>query len=450
MFFQMSIFLKGYSCQGAFDVHKISGSSFFCLVALLSMLQYPGYSQEAFAYPFFKGTVSGTQEGLDFNAILGGAFSDRFIDASGSLSFLDNDKSESLVVDALWLELNYERLLYLKFGYFPELTSVSSIFPLLNVFQAPLFSDIVRWGGSFYPLSTMLAQLKIVHGAYSIKASVNPFEPAWTVISMDDYFFPTKQIPQSLDFGTYLGTYALHEARIEEPSWSWFDLAEVPEFSLEVAWQGLSFDVRILYFNGVDRTVSLEPNIVPNTYPFATYDFTLIPRRSSLSMLGASISVPLHELTLYSELTHTWNTLLISKTSRIAGTSIVFLPVSVDSLDISGGVLWSMPWLPIRIMAEGRYAWLTRTSEDLEPSSLGRAVSMGIDWSLFSDFFTLTPLFIVSLKDGSQAYSAKAMFAFNSGFKIWFLYMQCNGDAESELGQYRGAPIIRVGVEWSI
>ena len=429
---------------------RTPGSGFICLVVLLCKVCWCGDAQEIHAYPFFKGTVSGTLETLDNKALFGGTFSGNFIEASGSISFLENDQSHSVVAHSLWVEVNHQRRLFIKAGYFPEQASAAAFFPLLNFFQATLFSDTIRWGGSFYPDSTTLAQVKFAHGPFSFKASINPFESAWTVIDLDDPFFPDRQIPQKLNFGAYLGTYTLNKTNIAEPEWSWFMLRETPEYSLEAAWQGVNLDARIIYFNGLDRSISLEPNIVLNTYPYATYDFSLVPRRSSISVLGAAVSLPIQDLTLYGEASHTWNQLLSSKTRKLAGTRIVYPPASADSIDAAVGALWSLPWLPLRLVAEGRYAWLTRAAGDLEAPTLSRAASMALEASFFSGALTATPLFIVSLKDGSRAYSAKAAYAFESGFKLWFLWMQCQGDPDSELGQYSGSPILRLGVDWAM
>jgi len=423
----------------------------FCILSLLWLaIQQGGYTQEAYVFPFFKGSVSGNLETLDFNAIAGGTLLGNAVELTGSFSFLEKDKVDSLSATSLWVEFNYERRMFLKLGYFPEQASILSFFPLLNVFQPAIFSDTVRWGGTNYPASTTLTQIKYVQGALSILANFNPFEPEWTVFALDDPFFPDDQIPQEVNLGSFLGTYTLNQAQVEDPEWLWFDVRNIPEYSLEAKWQGSLLDARVLYYYGDDRQVSLEPNIILNTYPFATYDFILIPRRSTLSVLGAGMAIPLNEITLYSEIAYTWNKLLVSKNRKLSGTAIVFPTISVDLLEVSGGGIWSMPWIPVRIIAESRYAWLTRTSEDLELPALTRAASLAMESSLFSGIITLTPVVAISLLDGSQAYSAKASWSFENGFKLWCLWMQCNGAQDSELGQYREVPIIRIGIDWAL
>jgi hypothetical protein len=153
---------------------------------------------------------------------------------------------------------------------------------------------------------------------------------------------------------------------------------------------------------------------------------------------------------LYAEASHTWNQLLGSKTRKFVGTAIAYPPIGVDSLDLTGGAIWALPWFQARLIAEGRYAWLTRAPKESDAPTLSRAASAALEGSFFSGVLTVTPLLMVSLKDGSRAYSAKASYAFEAGFKLWFLWMQCHGDTDSELGQYRSFPIFRLGIDWAM
>jgi len=407
-------------------------------------------AQESFSYPFFKGTVSGNLEELAVNAVTGGLFSNSFLETSASLCFLNEGQSGAVRLDVAWAEYNHSWQWYLKLGYFPEQASVATIFPLLDVFQARLFSDAVRWGGAVVPDSNTLAQFRYVCGSFSFKANCNPFEPEWSVMRIDDHFFPNDIIPLELDLGSFLGIYTLNGLDLAAPDWSSFDIRPIPEFSLEAAWQGSTLDARLLYFQGADRSVALQPFISLNTYPYATYDFLLVPIRSDVSILGASMTLPVKEFTFFTEIAYTWNDLLISGTRKVVDLAITYPAMSVDHVEISSGTMWSMPWLPIRFVAEGRFAWLTRADEDLDLETLSRAASMALEWTMFSEALVLSPLALVSLKDGSQAYSVKATWSVHPGFKIWALWMQSNGDQDSELGRYREADNLRLGVDWAM
>ncbi len=441
---------KVYSRPGVCDLRlaKLTGMVLFIFLPAITPLLVT--AQESFSYPFFKGSVSGNLEELAVNAVAGGMFSNSFLKASASLGFLNEGQSGAVRLDAAWAEYNHSWQWYFKLGYFSEQASAATIFPLLDVFQARLFSDTVRWGGAVVPDSNTLAQFRFVRGAFSFKANCNPFEPQWSVMRIDDHFFPSDIIPLELDLGSFLGIYTLNDLDLEAPDWSSFDIRPIPEFSLEASWQGSALDARLIYFQGADRSVALQPFISLNTYPYATYDFSLVPIRSDVSILGASMTLPVKEFTFFTEIAYTWNDLLISGTRKIVDLKMTFPAVSVDHVEISSGTMWSMPWLPIRFVAEGRYAWLTRADEDLDLETLSRAASMAMEWTMFSEALVLSPLALVSLKDGSQAYSVKATWSVHTGFKIWALWMHCNGDPGSELGRYRESDILRLGVDWAM
>jgi hypothetical protein len=405
-------------------------------------------------YPFFSGMASGDASGVDFDARLGFHAANPELEAVASMRFLSLGSHKAFEVGEIWTEINYKRAGFVKIGYFPETASVATVFPLLNVFQSSLFSDLFRSGGKAPAVSTAFAQFRLALGPFSFKASAAPFEPAWTVIGLDDPFFPRNDIPTELDLGPFLGTYTLYETEILDTGFDADAIRVAPEICLEAAWQNSVFDARLLYFHGFDRNVTLAPTLTLNINPFATYDLDFTPLRTEISVLGANTAVPLKDITLYAETSFRWNSLLLSGERRITGLAATVDAISVNRFSGLAGFLWNLPWgnelFRVRAVGEARVDWNFRKGIPVEAPSMSRIGSLGAEIGLFSERLILSPMFLASLQDGSWACMGKLEWSLRDEFKLWLIGCVFNGKPDSDFGDYSALRVLKAGVAWSI
>lgn len=420
----------------------------YLIILLIAIAQPLADAQDWYAYPYTHGTISATDTDSDMHAYLGGKLESSFMQSKASLRFLSQNNKAALWPGEVWTEFNINYQWFLKFGYFPEQNSIMTVFPLLNVFQSTIFSNVLSWGGKNYPDSTTLLTFGFIHNELSLKLLINPFEAEWNYTDTDDLFFPHHTIPQTQTFGA--AEYTLHETSVEQAAWKWFDLKKIPEMALEARWQGYPIDSRLQIFYGTDRATLLQPVIELNTYPFRSYSFLLRPKHGNILQIGGNVAIPLNDVSIYLESAIQLNALNLGSTLKIEDSQLVYPLIHQHVLKISGGGLWMLPRLPIRFLAEIYYNWILYSEETKTLGTLSRAAVAATDISLFNDAIVITPMVLISLKDASQMYSLRASWRLRDEFSFWLAGLQCNGPDNSELGPYRHTIYWRIGLEWSL
>ncbi len=418
------------------------GLFIICLASLSAEVDPP--------YAFFSGIMSADTKEVSANAVLGFRQNGDNLDWEASLGLYNSGQVNNVSLRRFWAQAIIYGTVFLKFGYFPESASIAGLFPQLNPFQASLLSDQLRWGGELEKQSDFFAQFRFVAGAFSIKGSFAPFDPPWLVMSLDDPFFPVHSIPQEADLGAFLGIYTLNQARIEAAPWKPFIARTKAETAVELAWQGEGFDLRLLYFNGADRRTTLIPSSSINLYPYHTYDFMLKPVRSDIQLLGAGLSLPINELSLYAESSYVWGRLNLVEEFSASGLVFSMKTIEAEELGVTAGALWSLPWLPVRLMSEMKTGWILKAAEKTITPTLSRLLSGGALVSLFSGRLELSPLTIISLTDGSGAILTKAEWKLRDEYSLWILGLAFSGDPETEFGQFGSKPFFRLGFDWSL
>jgi hypothetical protein len=296
----------------------------------------------------------------------------------------------------------------------------------------------------------------MIGNLYAGAAWVPPNRAIYTPPDPDNDFFPKIDVmPEENPFGTM---YVLSGIKVEELSEPETASSGWGELAVEAGLSAGMFDVRVLYFNGMERDAALQPGILLNgLYPRLDFTLLLFPHRNRVQAFGAALSLVPEPwswgaVSFWAEGSHTVGRTAVTvsdnwRGTEVSGQMIRGEVVQVNETAFTAGTLLDLSAVPVSVFTEMRTVERFDNQVETEPPLLRRLALGGVRGRLWNDRIELLCAAAWSPPDGGWAAAVNLSVTLFGDSALTIRYPFFFGPEKSELGQYHDVKLLTFAFE---
>jgi hypothetical protein len=336
-----------------------------------------------------------------------------------------------------WLKLSLGRLAYQPGNalFFSNVDYLSALDPLALLTKGAAALES--------PQDMLLVQF--MGESWHAAAAFAPFRRPDRLVPTASAWFPRLGL---LAETRILGrTYRLRNLDWADRAAGFPDLAFDPAVMGEAGFTAGPFDLAAYGYYGADRVYAVTGKITMPLTPWGVYDIALTPRHGTVGSVGASAGLLLDPFTFWADGNWMAGRLVAVNELFNPGTGWETVARPADSVGMSAGLSWRLPFANAYIAAEWHYVWYPQAPAGMRAPFLDRVVGALFNCELFDQALAPAVAGFVSLRDASWCLVPSL------DIRLWgeaTLSLSCPlffGGDETELGQFARARQALAGLQ---
>lgn len=380
----------------------------------------------------------------NFDIMIGLSRSDADIRLSGVLA-VDAGGRTDFSLSECSIEVRATDNFVAKAGKFTYHPGSALFFSNIDYFTGPDPVAMLLKGGSAVENGQDLAQFKLIGTSWFAALTASPFRQADALMDPASPWFPRRDLMSRFSI---LGmTYQLRNVTWAPEAETLPGLVLDPAVALEAGLTLSFLDIRAIGYMGGDRRYAVIGDITMPLTPWGVYDISLTPIHGPVWSLGGAATLQLDPVNLWLDASGSWGRAVGINSLSSANSGWRTGQGTVDSLDLTVGGSWNLPFAGAYLAIEWKYAWYFNGPEVMTGILLSRVVGALFSFQVFDGLLDGTVLALVSLDDGSLGVVPSARVSLWGDNFLSLAFPWFSGMKNTELGQFASVRQVIISLE---
>jgi hypothetical protein len=363
-----------------------------------------------------------------------------------ALGYQDNAARIETRIDELYLVLDPLPFLRLRLGRFSYLAGSGLFFSNTRYFARVDFTELLTGRTETMILAGDMVQMSFFVSDFYLTLTAAPFAAAPIVPDPDSPWFPDKDLPRSITVHfPSTQVLLLDEILLQEAQLPPFEVQNASA-SAELGGTMYPVDFALLYYHGSDNSPLMKAAVDFPEGLFESYDIILTPVFRSIDALGLNLALQAGPFTFWTDDSFTFSKTLLS--NRLSSSAMETALQKHPYLEICLGASYRPSFVDGLLAAEYHDAFALAEDTSLIEPLLSSVLVAALQCDFLQERLSPALTWIQSLHDRSGAVHLRFSFKPSMELEARLSAPLFFGEADSELGQFRGKHLFAGGVVW--
>ncbi len=364
----------------------------------------------------------------------------------GSISYSKASMTPEGQLKLFEIILNPSDFLTARIGRFPYLPGTAEFISPTNYFSRIDYEKLLSGSITDYIVANDIVQLGFFLGNYYVNLSLAPFAGEFILPETDSYWFPKKDIPDSITV-TFPSqqTMWLENLYYGDPEYPPVTLDNI-SFSAEAGGTVSILDFSLIYYHGTDNTPLMRGEIYFPQGLFENYDVIITPHYRIIDAIGINLAANISSLRIWADSSFTFSKTF--NTNRLSSTNFTTELAQSPYLEYSLGCSYEHYFINWNffLLAEYKDNLIVERKEYFIDNMLSSLILGTADFRFFDDKLSSIFTFIHSIKDGSTVFVLKLSYSPSDELEFILQNPLFLGESKSDFGQFRDNHLFSCGV----